>query len=240
MRNAQPKQSEYIEGNGFIAEVIRTNRIKSADIRVEEGAVSVVVPQALALDRIDQLLRDKKQWINDKIVLHRGASPVSEKRYVSGESFSYLGRNYRLKLSRGKYTPVKLVQGRLLVTMPNGKKEAHMTRNALMRWFKHNAERKLQEKVERYAPIVGVEPKGLGIKSFKSRWGSCSSKGKIDLNWKIIMAPNRIVDYVVVHELCHLKHHDHSPKFWQQVERVIPDYQNCKEWLKVNAGVLEL
>ena len=239
MANPSIHEPEYIESNGFIAEIIRTKRIKSADIRVEEGAVSVVVPQTLARSRIIQLLTDRKQCIKQKIVLHREASPVSEKQSVSGEAFSYLGRNYRLKLNRGSYTPVKLIQGRLVVTMPYDKNEPHMIRKALMRWFKLNAERKLIEKVKRYESIVGVESKGVGIKSFKSRWGSCSAKGKIDFNWNIITAPNYIVDYVVAHELCHLKYHDHSPKFWKQLERVIPDYQSCKEWLKVNGAKLD-
>ena len=70
---------------------------------------------------------------------------------------------------------------------------------------------KLQDKVDRYAKITDVEPASIGVKAFKSRWGSCSTKGYIDFNWKIVMAPNRIVDYVVVHELCHLKLDDHSP-----------------------------
>lgn len=231
---------EYIEGHGFIAEVIRTNRSKSADVRVEDGAVSIVVPKGLDSDRITQILDDKRQWIKNKIHLHRDAMPVSSKDYVSGESFTYLGRNYRLKVNRGHFKPVKLVQGRLIVTVPNGTEQPHMIRNALVRWYKHHAEQKLQEKAERYAAIIGVEPTGVGIKTFKSRWGSCSSKGKIDFNWKIIMAPNRMVDYVVVHELCHLMHHDHSPKFWKEVERVVPDYQTCKDWLRANSSTLDI
>ncbi len=229
---------EYIESHGFIAEVIRTNRIKTADVRVEEGAVSVVVPKELETERISQILDDKRQWVRNKIHLHRDAFPVNAKDYVSGESFSYLGRNYRLKVNRGHFKPVKLIQGRLVVTVPKGKEQPHMIRNALVRWYKHHAELKLQEKTMRYAAIIGVEPTGVGIKSFKSRWGSCSAKGRIDFNWKIIMAPNRMVDYVVVHELCHLKHHDHSRKFWKCVESVIPDCLEIKEWLKVNCGKL--
>lgn len=231
---------EFIDGNGFIVEVIRTSRIKSADVRVEDGAVSIVVPRELPDERIAQILTDKRQWIRNKIILHREAMPVSAKEYVSGESFSYLGRNYRLKVHQGAYVPAKLTQGRLVVTVPGGKDQPHMIRNALLRWYKRRAESKLQDKAKRYAVIVGVEPAGVGIKSFKSRWGSCSAKGKIDFNWKVIMAPNRVVDYVVIHELCHLIRHDHSPEFWREVERVVPDYSVCKEWLKVNGGMLEL
>jgi predicted metal-dependent hydrolase len=99
---------------------------------------------------------------------------------------------------------------------------------------------KLTEKAKRYAEIIGVTCAPVGIKMYKSRWGSSSLDGNIDFNWHIIMAPNRIVDYVVIHELYHLIHHDHSPKYWQQVERIMPDYAECKAWLKHNAGLLVL
>ena len=87
---------------------------------------------------------------------------------------------------------------------------------------------------------MNVKYNSVGIKNYKSRWGSCTAEGDITFNWKVIMAPNRIVDYVVVHELCHLIHHDHSPKFWREVERFMPDYLECKEWLKHNGSFLDL
>jgi len=229
---------EFVESNGVIAEVIRTARVKSADIRVEDGAVSVVIPLNLCDARISQLLHDKRQWIQQKIWLHREAMPVGIKEFVSGESFSYLGRNYRLKVRRGKFMPMKLQQGRLEITVPGGKKDALLIRAELVRWYRSHAEIKLKEKVDRYAPMIQVKPEGIGIKTFKSRWGSCSVRGKVDFNWKIIMAPNRVVDYVVVHELCHLKQHDHSPKFWKQVERFVPDYLESKSWLKQHSDRL--
>lgn len=201
---ANDSATEYRDGNGFIAEVIRTNRRKSADIRVEEGAVSIVVPTNTSGEKIDQLLVAKRQWIKEKIALQRELNPASTKQYVSGEAFPYLGRNYRLKVETGNFAPVKLLNGRLVVTLPNGSEQPHMIRNALVRWYKRQAEQKLTEKVERFAPMVGVEPAGVGIRTFKSRWGSCTAKGKLEFNWLIMMAPNRMVDYVVIHELCHL------------------------------------
>jgi predicted metal-dependent hydrolase len=249
MNAVMHSKPEYIETNGLIAEVIRTSRRKSADIRVEEGAVSVVVPKDLDIERITQLLNDKQQWLKKKLNIQKEATPAGGKEYVSGESFPYLGRNYRLKVLYGAFEPVKLIQGRLVVTVScakdSGEEQAQMIRGALISWYKHPAYMKLKEKVKRYTAttcngISHPEPSSIGIKSYKARWGSCSTKGKLDFNWKIIMAPNRMVDYVVVHELCHLKHHDHSPKFWKEVERILPDYLECKEWLKVNAGSLTL
>ena len=120
----------------------------------------------------------------------------------------------------------------------NSKVQAYFTRSALIRWYKRNAKRKFNEKVERYAKVVGVTPRSISIKSFKSRWGSCSAEGDVDFNWVVVMAPNCIVDYIVIHELCHLIYHDHSPKFWTEVERVMPDYKEHKVWLKVNGHKL--
>ncbi len=227
--------SEYRDGNGFIAEIIRTNRRKTASIRVEEGAVSVVVPASISVEKIDQLLVSKRLWIKEKMALQRALAPVTDKQFVSGEAFPYLGRNYRLKVEQGSFVPVKLLQGQLVVQTPEGSQQPHMIRNALVRWYKRQALQKMRDKVKRYAPMVGVKPAGVAIKSFKSRWGSCTVKGELEFNWRIMFAPNRMVDYVVVHELCHLIHYDHSPDFWSEVWRVMPDYQECRNWLKENS-----
>ena len=135
---------------------------------------------------------------------------------------------------------MKLKCGRLVVSVPRGNKSPPVVSRAVSGWFMTRAEGKIKEKVERYAEQVGKSPKSVGIKSFKSRWGSCSVHGDLTFNWKIIIAPNRIVDYVVVHELCHLIHHDHSPKFWRSVEQVLPDYLESKEWLREFGRTLEV
>ena len=224
---------QYIQVRGFVAEVIRTARIKSARLQVDEGAVSIIVPDALADVRIEKLLKDKTRWIKEKLYLYQQTMPVSSREFVSGEAFPYLGRNYRLKIESGAFQPVKLKQGRLVVTLPKEVATPQLVRNALVRWYRLQAQQRFAEKVLRYAKVVGVSPTAVDIKTFKSRWGSCNIKGEVQFHWKVILAPHRIVDYVVVHELCHLKHHDHSPVFWKSVERVIPDYLECKEWLKM-------
>ena len=172
---------EYIHGNGFIAEIIRTSRRKTATIKVDDRVVSIVVPQDLPKQRITQLLRDKNRWIKDKIAIQKNIAPTTEKQFISGEAFAYLGRNYRLKVQRGKFTPVKLVQGQLVATLPEGSDKPHMVRNALVRWYHTQAEPKLIEKTKRYAQIIGVKPSSIGIKTYKARWGSCNSKGQIRL-----------------------------------------------------------
>ena len=238
--NEKMKPTEYMQCSNFIAEVKRTSRSKSASIKVEDGTVIVIVPHDLNNERISKLLSDKEHWIKDKLKIHRGTNPVSSKQYVSGENFTYLGRNYRLKVNIGLYQPIKLSNGRFTITLLRGSDNPEMVKDSLTSWYKQHAEAKLMDKTKRYAQRLGVSCKSIGIKSYKSRWGSCTVDGEIDFNWKIIIAPNSIVDYVVVHELCHLIHHDHSPKFWREVERVIPNYAECRLWLKENSNLLEV
>lgn len=233
--------AEVIHGKGFDAEVIRTDRRKTATVKVVEGKVSVVVPRSITTDRVEALVTRKTRWIREKLLLHREHQPPKPKEYVSGESFAYLGRNYRLKVESGPAKSVKLKSGRLVVQVPPSvQKRDQYVQGAVTEWYREHALQKLQEKVQRYAKVVRVSPSSVGIKTFSGRWGSCSTKGNMEFNWKIIIAPNRIVDYVVVHELCHLHHHDHSPGFWQCVERVFPDYKDAKDWLRTNSRQLEI
>ncbi|MEZ9555663.1 M48 family metallopeptidase [Vibrio splendidus] len=228
-------EPELIHTEGYSVLVERTSRRKTASIKVDEGEVIIVVPKLLERDKIDKLLASKHQWIVEKIAQYQTASPATMREYVSGESLPYLGRNYRLKVLKGDLAPTKLLNGRITVTVPDPSTQTHYIRRALTNWYKRHADKKIREKVSRYESLVGVETGVVRTKEFKSRWGSCTPYGDLEFNWVIVMAPNRVVDYVVVHELCHLIHHDHSPQFWKEVERVMPDYKEHKEWLRGNA-----
>lgn len=238
--NASSFIPEYIEQQGYIAEVIRKPRLKTARLQVEEATVSILVPKELPQARIKKILNEKNRWIKEKLYLHQQAIPVSTKEFINGEAFPYLGKNYRLKIKTGLFQPVKLKEGRLVVTLPKLNRTPELIRGALIQWYEHQALIRITEKVGRYAKLIGVSPKKVSIKNFKSRWGSCTAKGEVQFNWKVILAPHKIVDYVVIHELCHLKHHDHSPAFWTSVERYMPDYLDSKEWLKMVGSRFDL
>ena len=218
----------------FPIEVIRTNRKKSASVQVVDCQVQVIIPQGLSDVRIEQIIREKTSWIRDKLRKQSLMRPKKPKEYVSGEAFAYLGKNYRLKLAQGSSEAVKLTLGKLVVGADTDIKRD------LTSWYMQHAEKRLNEKVARFAQVIGVEPNSVKVKDYKSRWGSCSSLGDISFHWAIIMAPHYIVDYVVVHELCHMIHHNHSPAFWQQVEKVLPNYSECRGWLKVNGQELNI
>ncbi|WP_051241119.1 M48 family metallopeptidase [Vibrio litoralis] len=231
-KTANAEQADLIEGQGYQVHIVRTSRRKTASVKVEDGVVSIVVPKSLAHERIQSLVEAKHQWIVEKLAIYQASQPASEKHYVSGEAFPYLGRNYRLKVLQGELKGAKLLNGRMTVTVPEPETQRHYVRKSLENWYLRQAQKKIREKVERYRTVIGVETGVIRIKEFKSRWGSCTSYGDLEFNWLIVMAPNRIVDYVVIHELCHLIHHDHSPSFWKEVERVMPDYREHKAWLK--------
>ena len=231
------------EVDGHPLEVVRTNRRKSASIKIENGQVKVIIPKTLSNKALNQLIQKKTPWIRKKLKEHSEITPMKPKEYVSGESFAYLGKNYRLKLTGNDSGEVKLKGGQLVLGVDKSLAEDDwrgFVRDRLVDWYISHAESRLREKTARYAKILGVKPQSITVKDYKSRWGSCSSKGDISYNWKIIIAPHHIVDYVVVHELCHLIHHNHSPEYWKVVEKVVPDYKDCREWLKENGTKLDL
>lgn len=233
--------TEIIQGQGFRAEVIRTNRRKTIAIKVEDSHVSVVAPRFTPKGKLEELVARKTPWIWEKRQFQRAHPLPRPKQYVSGENFPYLGRYYRLRVESGPILIAKLHQGRLLVQLPPSMaKPGPRIHAALVDWYRGRALQTLREKVERFTPIVGAIPTSVGVKTFKSRWGSCTSRGQVEFNWKLIGAPHHVIDYVVVHELCHLRHHNHSPAFWQCVEQVFPAYAQCKEWLRTQGRRLDI
>ena len=224
----------------FEVQIRRTNRRKTATVKIEQGVVQVVVPKTLSQQAIDDLIANKSNWIRQKLILQQSVPVSKPKQFVSGESFTYLGRNYRLKVLPGQVEPVKLKHGYLHVTVPpDQKSDQQLIRQRLRDWYLHRSIDKLEQKTSIYAEQMGVQPTQIKVKEYKSRWGSCNTRGEISYNWKIIMTPHRIVDYVVIHELCHLIHHNHSPEYWHQVRSIVPDYQEKRDWLKTNAGLLD-
>lgn len=225
----------------FPVKINRTERSKSASIEIEDHTVTVTVPKNLSDQRIEELIKNRTVWIRQKLKIQTEIICSKPKEYVNGESFTYLGRNYRLRCELGGCEGVKLKNGYLTVTLGIGNSEAHSegsVQHSLRQWYQTRALEKLKEKTKRYSGILGVSPNSVNIKEYKARWGSCSSNGDITYNWRIIIAPHQVVDYIVVHELCHLLEHNHGPKYWKHVEHIVPNYKECREWLKNNGETL--
>lgn len=204
-----------------------------------KAGVVVRSPQFLKADRILEILKKKARWIIEKQELVRNQSHLgSAKEFVSGEAFPYLGKQYRLKVIKfalkeeGK---CKLINGRFLAEINadlNSERIKSTVRETLMDWYSERAKEKIPERVRLYARQIGKWPERVEIKNHKRRWGSCSHNGIVRFNWKIIMAPVTILDYVIVHELCHLIHQHHSAQFWQKVQAIMPDYTKRRHNLR--------
>lgn len=225
----------------FPVEIVRTDRRRTASIAIKGHLVRLTVPSGLSDSRIEKLLTNRTAWIHQKLNEQSNATPTKPKEYIDGESFAYLGRNYRLKLQIGIPKTAKLSKGRLLVNVPALERDGRFTRyikSSIDDWYKAKALNHLRDKTARLSNQIGVSPKSVSIANFKARWGSCSPEGDVTYNWRIIAASHRIIDYVVVHELCHLIEHSHSGRYWQLVENIMPDYRERREWLRIHGQSL--
>lgn len=221
----------------FPLKIVRTDRTKSASIDVKDEVVRVSIPSTLSDKRLEALIIQRTPWIHSKLKEQAQAEPAKKTEYIDGESISYLGRNYRLKLEHGITKSAKLKNGKLVVNIPaekaNGRFDRYI-RTTIEDWYKKQALRHFREKSSRFGDRIGVTPKSIDVSDFKARWGSCSPEGDITYHWRVIAASHRIVDYIVVHELCHLIEHSHSPRYWQLVENILPDYRERRGWLRLN------
>lgn len=218
---------------GFTYEVIRTDRKKTASIKIDEGRVCVVVPKGLSRARIVELVNRRKGWIERQLQKYEQVPVPKPKQFVNGEPFLYLGKEYRLELTRGKEATVRIQDGVLLCPLPKRPVKDHREymRRKLSQWYKGQAELELAGRVEQLTAALNVKPASIRIRNYRARWGSCSSTGDMTFNWRIMMAPERIIDYVVVHEYCHLLELNHSARFWKSVGLLLPDWKACRNWL---------
>jgi predicted metal-dependent hydrolase len=233
--------TEIVRYQNIQIHIIRSACRKTIAIQIKAGQVSMLVPQSLPKTEIERLLIKKSRWITEKLHFQAQINAIKPKQFIKGEKFSCLGQDYDLEVAQGSSAKIHLYQNQLVAIVRDKQADnSALIKRLLMRWYQAQAEVKLLEKTEHYAKIIGVTPTRIVVKTFKARWGSCSAKGDIHYNWKIIMATNDVVDYVVIHELCHILHHNHSPQFWKTVEFHLPAYREYKAWLKLNGNLLEI
>ena len=215
-------------------------RKKTVAVTVDaSGGVLLVAPVQLSIGELDAMVRRKAPWI-DKQMRRIGAqeSTPFPREFVSGESILYLGRHYRLKVCSQKTGDAKLRGRWLQVPTPAGADQTDQVRAALISWLRRRAEEHLPERVKAWRMKVGVSMPKVLVADQRKRWGSCDQGGTIRLNWRIIQAPMRLVDYVVVHELVHLLHRGHGRDYWQAVGRFMPGYERRREELGELGGRL--
>ena len=217
-------------------EIQYSSRRRTLAIEVNPDCrVVVKAPAGCAAEAIQARVQKRVAWIDRQREYFRGfQKPVSTRRFVSGESHLYLGRQYRLKVTRGESAGVKLAPGVMLVSAPNVASPERV-RETLHRWF-------LARSREVFGPIIDqwvsrlcgqrVASPRLIVRSMRSRWGSLSDAGSITLNLRLLQAPRACIEYVIVHELCHLRHRSHGRAFYTALERALPDWRTRKSRLE--------
>lgn len=217
----------------------RSNRrYKTLAIAIDpdEGLV-LTAPKNLSLQDIETITKKKASWIIEKLEQqNNNDSGFDFREFVSGETTRYLGRQYLLKVVEAPNDPSCKMYGKwLLITIPTRMdrfEKRIIIKNTLVHWLKEKAYLKVRERLDLYSAQMGLSYKMLILSDQKKRWGSCDIDGNIRINWRIIMAPLSLLDYVLVHELCHLVHRNHTSEFWQLLEDYLPDYQKRRERLK--------
>lgn len=216
---------------------------KTTDIVIErDGQVVVRPPIDYTPEQIDALVESKRMWIYRNLAEWKDLNATAVTReWVNGETFLYLGSHYRLALVSNQDVPLKLKDGRFCLSrklIERGGTEA--ARKAFECFYADKGLERFSDRVAYYAPRVGVEVASIKVKDMGFRWASCGRSGVLNFHWKCMMASPGIIDYIVVHELCHFHHRNHSDAFWNEVDKVMPDWQERKAWLRRSGASLDL
>ena len=235
-------------GSTLISYSIRkSHRAKYVRLSIGADGLHVVAPYSMDDSVISSIIEKNQKWIIKKLESRNQRltqiPPVRE--FVSGEKLLFMDNSYPLKVleHKGRYTNVELTDGQFVVAINADlsiEKRREEIKRKLEQWYISRAKELFTKRLELFSNKIGVKVNTVRVKNQKTRWGSCSQKGNLNFNWKLIMAPRFIFDYVVVHELCHIKQMNHSKEFWLLVENQISDYKEMRKWLKDNGNTLNL
>ena len=208
-----------------------SKRRKTLGLVVErDKSVVVLAPKGTSKTTIDNFVEKKKFWLFQKINYSPKLGEAKpETPFISGKSITYLGRSYKLDVIKEPMEGIRFAS-KFLISQDNIPEAAGL----LIEWYNGKAKEKIIPKVVRYARQLGVEYNQILISDLKYRWGSCTVKGNLNFNWRLIKAPHFVINYVVIHELAHLLELNHSKKFWNIICIQMPNYLEAKEWLREN------
>ena len=211
--------------------VRRSDRARRVRVTVDRaGTVEVVLPQRMPLRAAEEAVRELRPWI-DRRLAEAGRQRAAV--IARGDTLPYLGQTLTVRAEPGRTRVTR--RGEVLL-VPDGPQR----QEAIERWYRRMARDEIRSRLDRACAIAGLNYTSLTIRDQRTRWGSCSRGGAMSFNWRLLLAPEAVLDYVVWHEICHLAFMDHSPRFWGLVARYCPEHREQAAWLKRNAGTLVL
>ncbi len=214
--------------------IIRSRRRTLALEVAKDASLVVRAPFFLTLRYIQKFIQQKKRWIEKrrKEILK---NKIAQKSFFEGEEFLYMGETYKLKIVDWQERPLVFQDSFRL-----SRGELSQAKDLFEAWYKKKAFELISERVLYYSSIFRLRFNQIKISKASKRWGSCSSTKNLNFNWRLIMAPLEVIDYVVIHELSHLVEQNHSKRFWNLVANVMPEYKKHKKWLHNNGNNLNI
>jgi predicted metal-dependent hydrolase len=219
----------------------RSDRARRARINISAEGVEVVVPRRMALRQVVPFVEEKRPWIERTLRRIREAEEAAAVRLVDGGSVPYLGRllELRIRVEPGRVRDFVSLTGDVLDVFV-GSAGPDAVRDALEKWYRRRARLEVAPQLEAACARAGTSYARLSIRGQRTRWASCSSEGAMSFNWRLLLAPPEILDYVVEHEVAHLEVLDHSDRFWRLLGSRVPDYRSHERWLRRNGPALRL
>lgn len=218
-----------------INKLVRSKRRTIALIVERDGSLTVRAPRRAAVVDIQSFILEKQEWIIRTRERFTSLVEVPKREYKDGDKFLFLGSTYGLTLVKPQRPALKFENGFTLGSTVQSSGERFFTQ-----WYKEQAYKVIADRVRVFSDQYGFVPKQVKISSARTRWGSCSPDGTLNFTWRLVMAPLDVIDYVVVHELAHLRVKDHSRRFWREVEKIMPEYKDRRKWLRVHGETLSL
>ena len=238
--------SEYQFGD-YSLPIVLSARRKSIAVKQKQGQLLLEVPKAIKPNQLSQVLKDNHKWLSKRIeTLEQETTPVFSGAH--GDRFSLFGQEFQCQWVQNPKSELNCINNQLVqlqlchnhflanisfVDSLSDQKKSQLCCNEIETLFKEKANEYLKAKLDFYAQQMGLQYQSLTVKGYKSRWGSCYSDGRIQFNWRLLQAPEWVIDYVVVHELAHLVHANHSRNFWGLVERHYPRTKEAKQRIKM-------
>ncbi len=229
--------------------LIRRPRRRSLTITVSpENQVRVIAPGFLSRNKIEDFIHRKSPWILKQIEKNTRRPKPEHRQYETGEKFLFLGNELVLEIrtaaagDRQGSISCPMLKA-LIVSVPEklqGEERRDHIAWRIEDWYRAAAVKIFRERVARYQNLLGPKPRAVRVKEFRGQWGSASRRGNLSFNWRLLLAPLEVLDYVVVHELTHLEHLNHSPRFWSRIEQILPDYKPRRQWLTAHGQFLWL
>lgn len=220
----------------FQITVKSSKRRKTVGLRISgSGDLVVFTPHRITERTVIKIIKQHETWIFKQIQ----NNPTQQLALTEGSTIYYMGEKHQLHFEVNKKQSVQLNTDTL--TIKNTTKALSLenkVKEQLEKWYINTARDIIEDRVYYYAKLIQEPVEKIRLKNTQTRWGSCSSKRNININWRLIMAPFNVMDYVILHEVCHLKHLNHSSSFWKLVAEIMPDYTKYTIWLKKNSNTL--